>query len=145
MNAKAATEQDRLRSKDLARIHLAKKELGLDDDSYRDLLVSLTGKSSSAELDARQRWTVLKELGRLGAKSGGEQKHYPGRPARQKPSKESLISKIEAHLADAQRPWAYANGMAKRMFKVDQVQWCDEDQLRRIVAALEYDKKRRER
>ena len=135
------------RTRDLARIHLAKKELGLDDDAYRALLKAETGCSSAADLDAKGRWKVLMAFTRLGWKGGaaaGVQK-AAGKPAPQKGGKEALLKKVEAQLASASRPWAYANGMAKKMFKVDLVQWLDENQLRRVVAALTYDQKRRAR
>jgi phage gp16-like protein len=136
-----STGSDPTRNKDLARIHIAVHELGLDDETYRDLLRSTTGKGSAGELDARERWRVLVALSKAGAKSAAR---YPGRPAQQRPGKEALLGKVEALLADAKRPWAYAHAMARRMFKVDQVQWCDADQLHRLVAALEYDQRRRE-
>ena len=130
------------RKKDLARIHLAKKELGLEDEAYRDLLKGTTGRTSSADLSAKERWQVLMAMAKLGAKAAAEP--YPGRPARPRADKEALIGKIEAQLAEAKRPWAYAHAMALRMFKVNQVQWLDADQLHRLVAALAYDAKRQE-
>ncbi len=134
--------QASFRSKDLARIHLGKKQVGLDDEAYRELLKGVTGKTSAADLDFRQRFQVIQALEKLGAKPPA--KAFPGKPARPAAGKDALVAKIEAQLAEAKRPWAYAHGMAKRMFQVDQVQWCDADQLRRIVAALNYDAKRRE-
>ncbi len=133
----------RLRQRDLARIHLAKKQLGLDDETYREMLMSLTGKSSAGDMNRHERWTVLQEVARLGTRVSEAQGH-PGKPQAPAPEKAPLLSKIEAQLAEADRPWAYANAMAKRMFGVDLVQWCHPDQLRRIVAALEYDARRHE-
>lgn len=130
---------DPMRTKDLARIHLAKKDLGLDDETYRELLKHLTGKTSAGELTSGERWKVIQELGRAGAKSA---QAHPGKPPRPKLGKEALIGKIEAQLAEAKRPWEYAHAMAKRMFGIDQVQWLDAEQLRKIVAALVYDAKR---
>lgn len=132
-----------LRNKDLARIHLAKKQLGLDDDAYRALLQGTTGKASAKDLTTQERWKVLQAMQQLGAKAAA--KPFPGRPARQDLDKESLIRKIEAQLAEAKRPWGYAHAIAKRMFQVDQVQWCEPAQLVRIVAALNYDANRNNR
>jgi phage gp16-like protein len=132
---------DRLRQRDLARIHLAKKRLDLDDNIYRAMLLDLTGKPSAAEMDRRERWMVLQEMARLGAFSG---RPHPGKPLAPTPEKAKLISKIEAQLAEEGRPWAYVNAMAKRMFGVDLVQWCHPDQLRKLVAALAYDARRQE-
>lgn len=135
---------DPTRTKDLARIHLAKKELGLEDDAYRDLLKGLTRKASAADLTARERWHVLKEMERLGAKST-QLRRFPGRPAIVRADKADLINKIEAFLAEARRPWSYVNAIAWRMFKRNLVQDCEPDELRRIVAALNYDAKRHDR
>ena len=131
-----------LRKKDLARIHLAKKELGLDDDSYRALLQGTTGKASSKDLTTQERWRLMQALEKLGAKSAAKSRSYPGKPAIVTADKSALIGKIEAQLADASKPWSYAHGIAKRMFKVDQVQLCDPKQLHSIVAALGFSAKR---
>lgn len=131
---------ERMRQRDLARIHSAKKQLGLDDETYRELLHGLTGKYSAGDMTRRERWTILQEMRRLGATA--PPKKHPGKLTDPAPEKARLLSKIGSQLAIADRPWAYANAMSKRMFKVDLVQWCNPDQLRRIVAALEYDRRR---
>lgn len=132
---------DPKRAKDLARIHLAAKELGLDKETYRALLKNTTGKESAADLGPGQRWKLMQELGRLGAKSAAPA--YPGKPTLVPVECKPLMDKIEAHLAETKRPWAYAHAMARHMFRKAQVQLCDADELRRIVAALEVDAKRR--
>ena len=133
---------DPYRTKDLARIHVAKKELGLDDDAYRELLKGTTGKASAADLSSKERFKLLCVLQKLGAPAATRQA-YPGRPQKPAPDQARLIEKIEALLADAQRPWAYADGMAKHMFKRESVKDCESGELVRIVAALTYDAKRR--
>ena len=130
------------RAKDLARIHLAAKQLGLDDPSYRDILRSTTGKTSAGELGPRQRFKVLQALLTLGAEVAAP-RSYPGKPARAPQGGQQLLEKVEALLTDAKRPWAYAQGMARRMFQHELAE-CEPDELRRIVAALTYDAKRRE-
>jgi len=136
------TTPDLTRRKDLARIHLSKKELGLDDDTYRALLQGLTKKTSAADLNAKERWEVLQEMARLGSPATSQKKPYPGRPVIVRADRADLLRKIEAQLSEAKRPWAYVHAMAWRMFKRTQVQDCEPDELRRIVAALSYDAKR---
>lgn len=53
------------------------------------------------------------------------------------------LRKIEAQLADAKRPWAYVDAIARRMFGVARVGFCDPSQLGKIIAALAIDAKRR--
>ncbi|ODT18896.1 MAG: hypothetical protein ABS35_22690 [Kaistia sp. SCN 65-12] len=50
----------------LAAIHVAKKELDLDDDDYRNVLERVTGKRSAKDLSFHERALVMKEFGRLG-------------------------------------------------------------------------------
>lgn len=55
-------EGRRRRLRDLALIHLAKQQLGLDDDTYRALLENVAGVRSARELDAAGRAAVLARL-----------------------------------------------------------------------------------
>lgn len=125
---------DDRRRADLAKIHIAAKQLGLDDATYRDMLWTVARVRSAADLDEAGRRAVLQHL------------HARGFRARQRgrstPSvhRAPLIAKIRALLGE--RPEAYADGMARRMFHVQRFEWCTPDQLRRIVAALEYDRRR---
>ncbi|HXH02648.1 MAG TPA: regulatory protein GemA [Candidatus Competibacteraceae bacterium] len=54
------------RRADLAKIHLAKKQLHLDNGTYRALLRRVAGVDSAAALDSSGRARVLRELRRLG-------------------------------------------------------------------------------
>lgn len=60
------------RRADLARIHVAKARLGLDDAAYRTILKGLAGVDSARDLDARGRARVLaafREWGGLGRRA----------------------------------------------------------------------------
>jgi phage gp16-like protein len=49
-----------------AAIHVAKKQLGLDDDTYRALLVRVAGKPSSKDMTPAEQNAVLDEMRRQG-------------------------------------------------------------------------------
>jgi len=136
---------DPTRNKDLKRIHTYKNLLGLDDETYRDMLKCLTGKTSSADMDYKQRWRVIQEMSKRLPHDkrpvAPPKKGYPQRPA-VIDHKEPLIGKIEALLTESNKPWAYAHAIAKKMFSIDLVEWCDCEQLHKIVAALVYNQKR---
>ena len=135
------------RRKELAVIHILKKQLGMDDSTYRQMLFMLTRKESSAELDDAERQTVIKHLESRGGVTTAAQRRSAKSDHGKKPfvsaEKQGLVDKIGALLADGARPWNYARSMAKRMFKVDQLEWATAAQLHSLVAALEYDKRRR--
>lgn len=52
----------------LAAIHVGRKQLGLDEDTYRALLTRVTGKASSADMSEAERIDVVDEMRRLGFK-----------------------------------------------------------------------------
>lgn len=122
------------RTVSLAKIHIAKSQLGLDEDTYRALLRRVAGVSSAKDLAPRQIGRVLAEFERLGWKP----KAKPQGRARPNPAarRTTLMSKVEALLTEAGRPWEYADGMAAKMFKVERVEWLDDSQLYRLMQAL---------
>ena len=139
------------RRRRLGRIHQAKKALGLCDREYRALLMRVTadevgigGIDSSGNMTEEQHVAVLRELGRLAARRGIrlEQdarrcRQFHGKPAATAAT--PMLRKVEALLADAKRPWDYAHAMAQRMFGVQRLEWLRDDQLHKLVAALQVD------
>lgn len=123
---------DAIRKRQLAQIHIAKSDLGLDDDTYRALLQDVAGVDSAARLNAKQRAAVLERF----ESKGWKNKKHKGKPRTVSADKAPLISKIGALLADMKLPWSYADGIAKQMYKVERVGWCKQNQLRAIIAAL---------
>lgn len=136
---------DALRKSELAMIHVAKKQLGLADDEYRSLLLSVTGKTSSADLDWQGRKKLLDHFKKIGfkvkAKTAGRARPAVGA------DRTAMMGKVEALLADAGRSWSYADGVAKRLFatssRVERIEFCDCPHLAKVIAALAYDAKRR--
>jgi len=128
----------------LAQIHIAKKDFGWDDDTYRAMLEGLTGRRSCGGLSDRQLALVLGRLRRLGWAGEAPRKAEHVRP-QAKPGCERFMLKVEALLADAKRPWSYAVRLAQRMYRRDKLEWCGPEELRGIVAALSNDAARRQR
>lgn len=56
------------RNAELAQIHIAKKQLGMSDDTYREMLKNITGKESSGDMDITDRYRVLEHLKKIGFK-----------------------------------------------------------------------------
>lgn len=124
----------------LAKIHIAKKQLGLDDATYRAMLQTHGGVTSSKNLSPVGAAKVLAHLERSGFKPKAA---AHGKKPNTTPDRAAQIRKVEALLADAGRHWAYADGMAQKMFKIDKLDWLNAEQLGKVIAALGYDAKRR--
>ncbi|MBX3580807.1 MAG: regulatory protein GemA [Rhizobiaceae bacterium] len=54
----------------ISAIHVAKKQLGLDDDTYRSMLKVVTGKTSARDMTPAEQHAVVQELRRRGFKPG---------------------------------------------------------------------------
>lgn len=127
-----------IRRAQLARIHLAKKQLALDEPTYRSLLLRVGGHESSAAMTNDQRLAVLRELSRLGFREDRKaeaRRRWPGEP--RNCDEVPMLRKVRALLADQKRPWNYAHGLAERMFRVKRIEWLREDQLHSLVSALQ--------
>lgn len=120
-----------LRRKDLAKIHLLSKQAGLDDEGRRDMMEHITRKRSCAKMNSFERGKVISHLQNSVPK---KTKTYPGKP--NNIDRNPQLQKIEALLAEANYPWSYAKGIAKRMFKKEQLEFCSSNQLSGIIAAL---------
>ena len=138
------------RRRRLGKIHQGKKALKLSEPEYRALLVrasadehGLGGYDSSANMTEAQHVAVLREMARLGFKqadTANRQRFFPGKP---KGELSPMLKKVEALLADSKRPWSYAHGLAKKMFKTQRVEWLSDHDLHSLVAALQADANRR--
>jgi phage gp16-like protein len=124
----------------LAKIHVAKAQLALDDDTYRAMLKSVTGVASAKDLTLAAAEKLLKHMERCGF----QPLQKPHRRPRVAAARAAQLSKIEALLTEAKRPWSYLDGMVKRICKVDAVEFCDGEMLGKLIAALQKDANRRE-
>lgn len=128
----------------LSKIHIARQQLGLAEDVYRQKLQGMFGKASAKDLSPRQAEKLLEEFQRLGWKPRSSPKSA-GKPHNFSSSAmPELITKIEAQLADLKLPWAYADAIAWQMYKVQRVAWLRKTvQLTGLIAALHVEQEKR--
>ena len=145
----------------LAKIHVAKKQLGLKEEEYRALLDGHFGAASAADLgltDLKRLVLVMADYGFKPSKGHARRgatrkKTIPATLEQDDLGREPLMKKIEAQLAEKGRaegtdvPWGYAVAILKR--QSGGVTRCFEhatpEQLRKVIAALTYDAKRKGR
>lgn len=122
------------RARLIAAVHAGARRLGLDDETRRVLQVRLTGHATCSEMTEQELERVLDHLRRAGF-----------RPRRPQPATDRapLVRKVYALLGD--RPVAYAEGILRHMYgehAPHHLEWATPTQLRKVVAALEYDRRR---
>lgn len=135
------------RKSQLAAIHAAKRDLAMDEDSYRQMLWTVARVRSASDLDDAGRQRVLDHMRNVGAQRKPRRRvaQHPGRPHTMDAGKHAdLLAKIEAQLADMKLSWNYANAIAKRQCGIDRVAWLKTvDQLQGVIAALGYEQEKR--
>jgi len=129
----------------LAQIHIAKKELGLDDDTYRQMIATTTGgKRSCSDCSVSELHQVLQGLKNRGFKAKPRKRvaRHPGTPHNL--DSEPMLQKIEALLAEMKAPWSYADAIAKRQYQVERVAWLKTvEQFKGVIAALDVELQKR--
>lgn len=123
----------------LAQIHIAKKQLGLDEDTYRQMIATTTGgKRSCSDCSLAELHQVLQGLKNRGFKAKPRKRvaQHPGTPHNL--DSEPMLQKIEALLAEMKAPWSYADAIAKRQHRIERVAWLKTvEQFRAVIAALD--------
>ena len=130
------------RNRELARIHILKAQLKLDDESYRNVLWVQGRVDSAADLDQHGRQAVIKHLESHLPPVARRPRRIEGTPPRTLASR-PMLRKIAAQLGAADRPWAYGEALAARLAGKQALVFCSDADLRKIIAALAIDAGRR--
>lgn len=131
----------------LAKVHLAAKELGLDEAARRDVIQRMTGHRSSVDLNDAQLGAVIAEFKRLGwtvkPRAPTAAPAAPARPGKPKPANHPVALKARAmwislhHLGVVRSASESAlEAFAKRQLGVDRLAWADQSQGYRLIEAL---------
>ena len=107
-----------IRNRELAQIHIAKAQLGLDDDTYRDMLWTIGRVRSAGDLDHAGRRRVLEHLTSRGWKNDKPKNEWAFIDTAAQ-DKRPLLRKICAVCRDMKVGKAYAEGVAKRQHGIE--------------------------
>lgn len=133
-----ATAPD-IRKRELAHIHIAKQQLGMDDDTYRQMLWTVARVKSAGDLDWKGRKDVLDHLKSKGFKVKPSKNAKTTRPlASDEQSKKIRALWLDLHTAGAVRdPSEKALATyVKRMSKVGALQWLSSAQASAVIESL---------
>lgn len=133
------------RKKVLAQIHIARKQLALDEDTYRQMLATVTGgKRSCSDCNVAELYQVLQHMKDRGFKARPKKRvaQHPGIPHNL--DSEPMLQKVEALLAELKAPWSYADAIAKQQTGIAKVAWLKKpENLRGLIAALDVELEKR--
>ena len=132
------------RNKELAAIHTAKRDLGMADDAYRDIMWSVARVRSAKDLDHAGRMKVLDHFKACGWKpkpKANEWAFIDKAAADRQP----LLRKICMVCRSMKVGKAYAEGAAKRQTGIERkLELMDQGQLWLLAGVLERTRKHKE-
>lgn len=131
-------DRDGARRADLAAIHIAKKALAWDEDTYRDVMFTVCRVRSSALLDFTGRKTFLAHLQACQRQMGGAGTTVaPARKQAPWSARHRQIWSLWQQLADAllvqDRTRKALDAWVKRQTGVDRMEWANGPQLDALI------------
>lgn len=139
MNTQTNNDFDSLRKSLIAKIHIAKKTLGLSECNYRALLEKITGKNSCKNMGVTDLKDVISEMKRLGFEARPKSKKRPVSRKADIPQ----VKKIRAywislyHLGEITDSSEEAlKSFAQRYAKVEHLNWLTSYEADKVIKAL---------
>lgn len=125
-----------LSRKQLGVIHVAKKKLGLDDDSYRDILGRAAGVDSAADLDEIGFMRAMQCMTALGFRSDWTKRTFGNRPGMASPSQVEKIRKLWAEWYGPDDRDAALNAWLAKQAKVAALRFLPADKVTAVLTPL---------
>jgi phage gp16-like protein len=142
--AKSRFATDPHRRAMLAKVHIAPKQLGMDEDSYRAVLRRVTGQISSADCNLVQLEALVAEFARMGFSAKAAARPVGNAATRRQPRADHPVARkaramwISLGLLCAIRNPAEAalEAFARRQLQCETFQWANQGEADRMIEAL---------
>lgn len=123
----------------LAKIHIAKKELGIDDDTYREML---KGKpwcvKSAGDLTFQGLEALVRHFNALGWEKRPGARDRGSETGNKESQAEALRERVMEVAAQMKHGEKRANGLCKTICRVERLEWCrDVGKLKRMLVIME--------
>jgi phage gp16-like protein len=131
--AQGNTNRDKLRLALLAKVHIARAQLCIQEDDYRDIIEAhAPGKRSSKQLNVNQLKNVIRYFESKGFKPKNQKSEVRSQTAALRIRARGLLDKaVSGGLVNS------ASGLVKKICGVDELAWCkDASKLKRLLAVL---------
>lgn len=124
-----------LTKKQLSVIHIAKKELGLDDDTYQSVLYQLDGVTSSKDLSPAGFHLVMSYFTKCGFRSTWTKRTFGDRGDMASPAQVDLVRDLWKKYSGDEGDVGW-NAWIKKYFKVSALRFVDDRTIGKVITAL---------
>lgn len=131
-----AQEIQQARQRLIKLIHVAKRDIALDDDSYRAILLRIGNKASAADLTVPELEKVLEHMKRSGFKVRSKKNDRPLASDDQSKMIRGLWLALAGMEVVRNSSEAALGAFVKRMTKVDTLQWLSTEQASQVIEHL---------
>lgn len=126
-----------LPAKKIGLLHVARRQLGLDEDTYRDILREWGRVSSSAELDEDGFRAVMFRLERLGFRSTGSKRNFGNRhPNMATASQVALMRKLWSQYLPDDEDERHLNAWLSKFHHVSALRFVSAEKAGAVITAL---------
>lgn len=126
-----------LTQKQIALLHVAKKQLGLTDEDYRAILARYGRSETASELDSAGFTHVMKYLTAIGFRSSFTKRTYGYRPTMATPPQVDLIRSLWAKFTGkADDSDEELNKWLHRFHKVSTLRFVDNKRAAKVISSL---------
>lgn len=122
--------------KQLALIHVAKRQLALDEDSYRQILSRAASVESAADLDQVGFLKVMEHLTASGFRSTWTKRTFGNRPGMATPSQVELMRDLWSRYDPSDEDERHLNAWLFKFHKVSALRFVSADKVQKIIPAL---------
>ncbi|ACA32315.1 protein of unknown function DUF1018 [Histophilus somni 2336] len=134
-------QNDSYRKNLIAKVHIGKSQLKMDEETYRTFLMNAVNKTSCKAMSNTELNQVLDLMAQRGAKVWSN--FWGNRPSPAK-AKKPYLAKITALLAKHNLTPQYADAIGKKAFGIEFIDWLAVWQLKKVIQMLSvYDNKKK--
>ena len=131
-----SAKTSRLSARQIALVHVAKRDRGLDDDDYRAILARYGGCDSAADLDRDGFDHVMRYFTALGFRSSWTQRTFGNRRGMASPAQVDLMRKLWRQYHGDDENDVALNRWLSKYHKVSALRFVDTEKSTKVIAAL---------
>lgn len=131
-----ADDDEAVPAKKIALVHVAKRQLGLDEDTYRDILRRWGGVESSVDLDPVGFQKVMIRMEHLGFRSTWTKRTFGDRQGMASPEQVNYMRRLWEQFDPEDKREAHLNAWLHKYHHVSALRFVSAEKAAKVIPAL---------